>query len=252
MPNCVQVTSAVKEQVIVGTGKKGFFRRIAEKMGLVQREVAECRGKSLSEIAEMTSKKDIIDIISPEGLEERIQGRLRECYNIQQRLVQLKGGPVGYERSKNMSIEEAKRIATLRENAEINKLKTKVEEVEARIKHEQPYKADNGYSPDGDHIYGSSEAESWEHFLKRIDTMKKKELEPLQEELKILIAKRDKLPIQVKEWLQMETDLKAQLRQLTKQAKSDIDAYRQLVISRGGSEKQANEYLNRLSEYFGL
>lgn len=62
MPNCAQVAGAGKEQVITGAGKKGFFRRIAERMGLAQREVAECRGKSLREMAEMTSKKDTVTI----------------------------------------------------------------------------------------------------------------------------------------------------------------------------------------------
>lgn len=36
-------------------------------MGLAQKEVAECRGKSLSEMAEMTSKKDVVEIAAKEN-----------------------------------------------------------------------------------------------------------------------------------------------------------------------------------------
>lgn len=56
------VTNNVREQVVTKASSKGFFRRIAEKIGLAQREVAECKGKSLSDIAEMTSKKDSFEL----------------------------------------------------------------------------------------------------------------------------------------------------------------------------------------------
>ena len=62
MPNYDSVVNTVKEQVIIKTGKKGIFRRIAERIGLVQKEVQECKGKTLSEMAEMTSKKDVAEI----------------------------------------------------------------------------------------------------------------------------------------------------------------------------------------------
>ena len=67
MPSCNQVTNVVREEFVAGAGRKGFFRRIAERMGLAQKEVAECRGKSLSEMAEMTSKKDVVEIAAKEN-----------------------------------------------------------------------------------------------------------------------------------------------------------------------------------------
>lgn len=62
MPNCNQIVNMTGEKVVTKAGSKSFLRRFAEKIGLVQREVAECRGKSLSEMAEMTSKKDVVCI----------------------------------------------------------------------------------------------------------------------------------------------------------------------------------------------
>lgn len=44
------------------TTVKGFAARLGEKIGIVQKEVQECAGKSAQEIAEMTSKKDVAQI----------------------------------------------------------------------------------------------------------------------------------------------------------------------------------------------
>lgn len=63
-----QVVNAAKEQTVK---PKGFFRKIGSYMsklcgGKTEKEVAECKGKSLSEMAEMTSKKDTVEIASPQ------------------------------------------------------------------------------------------------------------------------------------------------------------------------------------------
>lgn len=42
------------------TAKKGLLRRVGEKLGLVQKEVQSCKGKSLSQMADMTSIKESI------------------------------------------------------------------------------------------------------------------------------------------------------------------------------------------------
>ena len=44
------------------TTVKGFAARLGEKIGIVQKEVQECAGKSAQEIAEMTSKKDVAQV----------------------------------------------------------------------------------------------------------------------------------------------------------------------------------------------
>ena len=95
MPSCNQLSTVVREEVVAGAGKKGFFRRIAEIWGLAQKEVIDCRGKSLSEFARMTSKKDgvvllldsieskeEIDVERAKSAKSRAEERLNEPLNI--------------------------------------------------------------------------------------------------------------------------------------------------------------------------
>ena len=71
MLSCDQVINVAREQMATGVAKKGFIRRIFKKIGLAQKEVAECKGKSLQEMAEMTSKKDCYAHNTPKVLDNK-------------------------------------------------------------------------------------------------------------------------------------------------------------------------------------
>ena len=50
----------VNEVQVVKRGGKGFFKRICEQLGFAQKEVQACSGKTINEIADMTSKKETL------------------------------------------------------------------------------------------------------------------------------------------------------------------------------------------------
>ena len=94
MPNYSQIVNVAGEKVVTKASSKSFLRRFAEKIGLVQREVAECRGKSLSEMAEMTSKKDVVTLTD-------VRHQLEELKNKKNKIEELIN-------SMPKSVEEAK------------------------------------------------------------------------------------------------------------------------------------------------
>ena len=62
MPVYNQIVTSANEKFVTRTSTKGFFSKIAETLGLAQKEVLECRGKSLREMAAITSRKDAVTL----------------------------------------------------------------------------------------------------------------------------------------------------------------------------------------------
>ena len=62
MPVYNQIVTSANKKFVTRTSTKGFFSKIAETLGFAQKEVLECRGKSLREMAAITSRKDAVTL----------------------------------------------------------------------------------------------------------------------------------------------------------------------------------------------
>lgn len=179
MPN---VTNVVREQVVAKASPKGFFRRIAEKIGLVQREVAECKGKSLSEMAEMTSKQDTVEISKPFSKMTPVEKQLKlwDEYNAlreQSSELGIKMSEISRENPYKIRSDVEHKL-TLKKR-ELEELNQKLERKEREIGYLRRDEGDPGYSPDGDHVYFERRAESEADFKIRLEKAKDTELRPL-------------------------------------------------------------------------
>jgi len=238
MPNYNQVTGVAIEQAGAITRTKRFFRRFAERIGL---EVAEYRGKTLSEMAKMTSKKDAVILRGLSENETKISEMVEKYKQLNDELQKLKDMPeyrdwLGGKKSREKL------------EAEIKELEIEIEREERGIQWHKEYlqKPDYGYSPDGDHVYGSSSGLSGDYLSNIIRKEREEKVEPLQKELQVLLEKRavfDKLNWKV-------PYLREQLYDLGKQISTEIESYRSLSISQGVQAQRIDDYVQKYWNYY--
>ena len=91
MPNYAEITNVAKEQI--ATKPKGLFRRVGSYLsklcgGKAEKEVAECKGKSLQQIAEHTSNKERVQFYKDRivRLQKEIETSRRLLENARKRL----------------------------------------------------------------------------------------------------------------------------------------------------------------------
>ncbi len=237
MPSCNQLSTVVREEVVAGARKKGFFKRIAEKWGLAQKEVIDCRGKSLSEIARMTSQKDAVVLSSLRSNEAKIS-ELAEKYNkLDAKLKEYREMPefLDWRDGSKKAREELEK--------EIKVLNEKIEHEEWCIRYhkERLCKSDNGYSPDGDHVYGSSSGVSESYANKVLKKERVENVEPLEKELQVLLDKKAKFDMFDKN-VQYYRERRAELgRQIT----NEVNEYRRLSMTQGVPAERIDDYLKK-------
>jgi len=183
--------SSVRNQSVSKTGKQNIIKRLCVKIGISKpKDVQECSGKTLQEIAELTSRKDTIHISNQAN--SKIINPVQNIRVLQCELREIRTKIKKCKYLLNGGIDDA--IAYTR---------SLIRDVAIQIRMEKPYKA-NSSSLNG--RVGTMD-ESAAHFKYRISNMKEADLYPLQRKLEALMSQKKNLPNEMRQLMQAEKEI---------------------------------------------